>query len=368
MKKHLAIACLSFAFCAHVSAEENALPTPVALPQKIYGLEGNPCIIRFDALVYAPIKGSVLCDVQSRAGAQYNETFLWHPKEKGSGESLKIALYSGRDFRRLGEAESELVFCDPRAVTDKSTIHWLAIGDSLTVGGHYISQTLEVLNKVLPGVKIATVGTQQPKDNDAIHHEGRGGWSWVRYLEADRSKSQWQSPFVFGPNGAESFDFARFIREQLGGKAPEVVTIFLGANDVYGISADFSVEKVAEIIGRAKTMVAKIREAAPESMIGIIPPPPPSDQDGFGVNYQNGVTEWQYRRAMQHYVAGLLKAFDGREKEKIYIVPGYLAFNPATAYPMAGGRAQNALHPTAEGYKPISQSLGAWFVHLLSTN
>lgn len=351
-----------------VACAEDQLPTPIVLPQRVYGLEGTPCVIRFDTLVYAPVKHSVLFDVQDGPGAQYNDQLLWHPKEKDSGKPVQIGVYSGSSFDKLGEAASSFIFCNPKALKNRGPLRWLAIGDSLTLPGHYIRQTLDLLAREAPEVRLEIVGTQHPKDDDTVRHEGRGGWSWIRYLEAFPPKFPAKSPFVFGPRGREDFDFGRYVREELNGKPPEVITVFLGANDVYGISADFAPEKVNAIIENAQTMVAKIREAAPRSVIGIIPPPPPSEQNGFGVNYSNGVTEWQYRRAMQHYIAGLLKAFDGRWDESIYIVPGYLKFDPATAYPMASNRAQNALHPVAAGFQPISNALGSWFVYLLSAD
>lgn len=365
MKKLIFVAYAMMIASAYPLPVENTLPTPSILPQRIYALDGKPCAIRFDTLVFAPVKGSLLYDVESGPGAQYNDRLAWNPKANEAGP-FKIGIYSGQDFHKLGEVAGEFVHCDPEAVKTSGEIRWLAIGDSHTQPGHYLAQTVEMLRQTLPRITLVTVGTQQPKDYDFIRHEGRGGWSWPRYLEAFPPKSQFQSPFVFGPNGSEDFDFGRYLRESLGGKAPEIITILLGGNDVYPISADFTPAKIDEILHHARTMVQKIRAAAPDSVIGIIPSPLPSEQNGFGANYGNGVTEWQYRRALQYYIAGLLREFDGRWNEQIYIVPGYLGFDPATAFPGAPGPSQNALHPTADGFKPISLSISAWIVHLLS--
>lgn len=343
------------------------LPTSSTLSKRVYGLSGTPCIIQFDSVVYSPVAGALLFNVEGSAGAQYNDYFLWHPKEKESGKVVTMQIHSGADFRLLGEVQSELVFSNPSAVTAKGSIRWLAIGDSLTVPGHYLEQTLQTLSKEVPSVQVSAIGTKHPEGKEELRHEGRGGWTWKRYYQEFTSNAATCSPFVFGPNKGDSFDFARYLREQQSGRAPDVITIFLGANDVYGTAAKFDKERINESLNTAVAMVEKIRKDAPESVIGIIPPPPPSEQNGFGVNYQNGVTDWQYRRAMQYYIAGLLERFDGRWDERIYIVPGYLAFKSATAYPMAAGRAQNALHPQADGFKPMSNALSAWMVHLLSS-
>lgn len=192
------------------------LPTPAVLPQRIYGLVGRPLEIQFADLVYAPIEGSLLFDVETGPGVQGNTSLLWTPEATAKPQPLTIGVFSGQDFRPLANLRTEL---------------------------------------------------------------------WT---------------------------------------------------------------------------------ADPQSVIGLILPPPPSEQNGFGKNYGTGVTAWQYRRARQYYLAGILQEFDGRWRELIYVVPANLAFHPETSYPLSEGKAQNALHPNAKGYEVIGDSLAAWIVHLLT--
>jgi lysophospholipase L1-like esterase len=208
-----------------------------------------------------------------------------------------------------------------------------------------------------------------PQDSKypGLHHKGRGGWHWQLYLEGynvQTDKGAVSSPFVFGPRGRDNFDFARYIREKLGGETPEIITILLGANDVYGSAPLMTPEKIGEIIERARTIVGKIRAAAPESVIGVLTMLPCSDQTAFGKNYQNCTTEWQYRRAAQLYNAALIKNFDGRQNERIYLVPVNLGFETSNAFPT---NPPNALHFKEEGYAPITLEIGAWITHLLET-
>lgn len=346
---------------------EALLPTPPTLAQRVYAVEGTPSIIRFNNVIYAPVENSLLFNVESPVGAQYDGYYLWHPKKEEQSKPFTLNIHSGTDFSLLAELKSELVVSSVDANTSGTTIRWIAIGDSLTAPGFYIDGTLKTLEKLMPGVQVEPVGTTEGKGKPGIRHEGRGGWTWKRYLQEHTGNPQRISPFVFVENGQNVFDFTRYLREQHSGKAPEVITIFLGANDVFGPSAQFDQGRVREALAAAVSMVEQIRKAAPDAAIGILPPPPPSIQSGFGQNYRNGVTEWQYRRMMQFYIAELLNEFDGRWDEKIYIVPGYLAFDHTTAYPMASQRAQNALHPTEAGFKAISDSLSAWFVYLVSS-
>lgn len=350
----------------------DALPTPVALPSKVYGLAGEDCRVRFDTLVYAPVKESILFDVESGPGAQSNGALVWFPSEKSPGGPFKIGIYSGGNFRKLAEASSEFVFGNPKAVTQAGKVRWLPIGDSLTGPGFYVAQTIEKLGKALPLVTLLPVGSVKMAPDSkypGLHHEGRGGWHWQRFLEgynirlSDTGRVV-SSPFVFGPRGRDDFDFARYLREKLGGETPEIITILLGANDVFGASPAITPEKVEEIMERARAMVGKIQTAVPDSVIGILTMLPPSDQTAFGANYQNGTAQWQYRRASQLYNEALVKNFDGRQGERIYVVPITLAFDAATAYPKDP---PNALHPNEQGFAPVSLELAAWMTHLLET-
>ena len=350
----------------------NPSPPSVALPEKVYGVDGTSTNIYFRNLVYTPIEQSVLFDLEGGPAMQKRDRIVWHANEKKPGGRFTLHLYSGFDFQKIGERSAELVYTRPKPVQNARELRWLAIGDSLTAPGFYIEQTREAVQKLYPGITLTPVGSQTApqKDGEAtpIHHEGRGGWHWKRYLEAyqqNTAAGSITSPFVFGPRGADDFDFTRYLAAHHDGKAPEVITIFLGANDVFGRSPRITEADIQEIISTARTMVQKIRAAAPNTIIGILTGLPPSDQEGFALNYGNGVTEWQYRRAIQLYNVALIGEFDHRWDERLYIVPIHLGFDAATAYPASGGNTTNALHPKADGFKPVAQTLTAWFAYLL---
>lgn len=348
-------------------AKAQSLPTPAAIPERLYALSGEFNVVRFDALFYTPQRERYLFRVEKGGGVHRAGYLSWKPTKEETGGDLTLAIHSGEDFSRLHELHSHWVKVDPAEVKSSGEVRWLAIGDSLTAPGYYIDQTLEWLGKKVPQVKVTPVGTHHPSGKEAPRHEGKPGWSWKRFHTAfSSSDPKERSPFIFGPGGSADFDFGRYVQEAHGGQAPEVITIFLGANDVYGIATTADVpERVAGIMKEATAMVEAIRKAAPQSVIGIVPPPASSDQNGFGVNYGNKMTEWQYRRALQHYVAALLTHFDGRREERIYIVPGYLAFEQETAFPSVEGRTTNALHPLPDGFRAMSLPMAAWMIDLL---
>lgn len=339
------------------------LPTPAVFPSRIYGLAGTPLEIRFANLVYAPVEGSLLFDVETGPGKQGNVSLLWIPEAGSKPQPVSIGIFSGRSFQKMDELRGELWSTALRDGKFSGTLQWLAIGDSLTAGGKYLNSTISILKERLPDVELRTIGTQPTNAAPGVpRHEGRGGWTWQRFFDSDASGT-YHSPFVVGSPEAGVFDFQAYLRQQKA--EPDFITIFLGVNDVFQIAASFSPEKITAIGEKAKSMVAKIREAAPGCPIGLILPPPPSEQNGFGANYGTGVTEWQYRRARQFYLAEILGEFDGRWAEGIHIIPAHLGFDPETSYPRSQGIAQNALHPNAQGYEAVGTCLAAWIGHLL---
>lgn len=72
--------------------------------------------------------------------------------------------------------------------------------------------------------------------------------------------------------------------------------------------------------------------------------------------------EWQYRHAAQLCNEALVKNFDGRQDERIYVVPVNPVFDTATAFSQ---KPSNALHPTEEGFVTVDFQLTAWMTHLL---
>lgn len=350
-----------------------AVPTPFVLPNEAYATVGSQFSIVTDNLIYSPVTNLVLFNERSGPGAQFNEAITWMPRKEDIGSHrIVIDVNSGIDFSLLAESSINVFVTDPSAITSRGKIRWLAIGDSLSLTGWYISKVATLFKNTLPSVEIEPIGTQHPPGTTGpISHEARGGWTWRKYLTAysltPDDKATPCSPFVYGANLENDFDFKRYVSERCGGNPPNIVTISLGPNDVFGISEDFSEEKVAEIIGFASKLVEKIRSASPNTVVGIIPPNPPSDQDGFGANYGGGVTAWQYRRALQAYIAQLQKKFEKREGERIYYVPCHLAFHSAEVYPKGSdGRTSNALHYLNGGYDTVGVELFSWFAYLLT--
>ena len=159
-----------------------------------------------------------------------------------------------------------------------------------------------------------------------------------------------------------SLDFGRFCKAFNNDKAPDFVTILLGCNDTFhGTDADIE-ERIDNMFGHYETLLKMIHELSPDIEIGAqLLVPPAATQDAFGTNYKSGQTRWQYKRNQHRVVERMLETFGGREDKNIFLIPSQLNLDCAKNYPTAGnGRQINGVHPAAEGYRQIGDTIYAW--------
>jgi len=126
------------------------------------------------------------------------------------------------------------------------------------------------------------------------------------------------------------------------------------------------------------TLVAMIHGLSKNTAIGaFLPVPPAASQDAFGANYQCGQTRWQYKRNQTRLVERMIERYGGREKENLWLVPVNVNLDCQRNYPRTtalwnsrsaekGVRLSNGVHPAAEGYRQIGDSLCAWLKAVLA--
>jgi lysophospholipase L1-like esterase len=99
--------------------------------------------------------------------------------------------------------------------------------------------------------------------------------------------------------------------------------------------------------------------------------PPAATQDAFGANYQCGQTRWQYKRNQYRVVQRIMERYGNREAENLWLIPASVNLDCLHNYPQAaapwnartaekGVRLANGVHPGAEGYRQIGDSIYCW--------
>jgi lysophospholipase L1-like esterase len=253
----------------------------------------------------------------------------------------------------------------------------LIIGDSLTAASVYSQHLLDLCrNEGNP--KLTLVGSVARGETGENRHEGYGGWTAHRFVtyfgeNARKGGKDGGSPFLYqGADGKPQLDFARYCQELNHGKGPDFVTILLGCNDTFSATDATIEERIDTMLLHYNKLIDMIHSVRRDTRIGaLLLVPPAATQDAFGANYKCGQTRWQYLRNQHRVVERMVQSYAGREAEQLYLVPAHVNLDCVHNYPctkaprnaratVEGVRQSNGVHPAAEGYRQIGDSIYCW--------
>jgi len=351
----------------------------LTLPPSLYAVVGQEANIFFDSVVTATPGSIYGCKVYCPKGRQQNERWVFTPGVEDVGSfPLRIEVRDAND-KIVAQGDSVVTVASSEGLRNRNTT-LLAIGDSLTEAGVYTEELIAPA-RMAGSPRISLIGTHHSSGSPENVHEGYGGWKYEYFLSrfdpASDAKGgrKGSSPFVFDVAGKPVFDLPRYFKERVGGTSPDVVTIFLGTNDVF-VADDGTREKVVdEIVAQASQLVGELRNALPAAKIGILVPVSPGSQDAFGENYGCEFDAWTYRKNQSRLVQKMIERFSGKSDQGIYFVPSFVNFDAEGDYPTASSprnardsemvaRQTNALHPSERGYRHIADSIYAWLANI----
>lgn len=377
--KHLAFTLLACALPAGALDSAQAPNLRLLLPPVLYATPGLETNLYFANAILAIHPGNYVFDVTCAKGSQQEERWVFTPQAEDAGDyPFTLAI---RDERNavIATASTLLRVVPSRG---KASLHVLMVGDSLTNASHYPAQVLANA-ETDENLEVVLIGTNRPRGADSpVRHEGYGGWTarmFVSYWSATPPEPprRAHSPFLYREGEAEPvLDFPRYCREQDEGKAPDVVTFFLGCNDVFSATDETIAERAADCVQNLERLVRMVREFGPDTRIGfLLPVPPAGTQDAFGANYGCGQTRWQYLRNQRCLLEQMLAAFGEREAEGIFLLPTFTALDTIHGFPVKTApvnsrskvevtRLNNGVHPAESGYQQIGDVVSAWLVYL----
>lgn len=335
------------------------LKTELNLPGKLYALVGEELNVYFDDIIgegrYTDYEWNVTCDI----GMQMERGFVLMPNEAGS---YPITISIKKDDKEM--SATSLIVVSGASQGNGVTRSVIILGDSTTAHGTVV----EKLNSNFESdvMNISMLGTLGEAPNK---HEGRSGWTLGLYHGAGTDDVA--NPF-YNP-GTAKFD-ASYYFTSTGVSIPDYFIINLGINDMFGATDDASAEAaITKCLTRMDDTIASIRSAAPNTKICVaLTIPPNYSQDAFGKAYGCGQTRDRYKRNNALWVSALMKAYQGKESENVYVIPINTnldtQYNMGTetaqrnkrnaetyAQPVAGG----AVHPDTAGYWQIADVY--WF-------
>lgn len=344
----------------------------LTLPPQAYAVVGQPFVIYYDNLILTPSPEEYRCrftlerdgQVQT-VGAHEDRRWSFTPEATQVGRfTLRAKLVDTAD-QTLGTAETRLTV-SPAAAGAGRSLSLLIVGDSLTHGTIYPNELAGLLSQ--PGnPRWKMLGTHKPASiKPGVAHEGYGGWTWqgfaTRFVPkpTEGQPKLNSSPFVFADEqGKPQLNPARYFDEHCGGDRPDVITFLLGINDCFGAPAGDAKrldEHIDAVFKQADTLLAAMKQAAPEATLAVCITPPPNVRDGaFEANYQGKYPRWNWRQIQHRLVERQIQHFGDRAAERIVLVPTELNVDPIDGYPE-----NNGVHPNAVGYRQIAETIYAW--------
>lgn len=319
----------------------------LVLPKNIRTIQGQRLFIYFaNILKYATRNQFYAVSLNDIDNEQLEDAFLL------DDSSLDIDRLSTFYFKPTNQTiygyphKQSHIINKPLKNTDKAK-KCLFIGDSLTDAGVYTQKLLDMFTGT---DKIELLGTRGSGLNK---HEGRAGWrawTYTHYASTDGTEGEGISatnPF-WNPS-TNKFDFTFYMNNQ-DYSSVDYVFIDLGTNDLARSTHNTETDMIDswnEIIDSIKAYDSNIKVCT------WLPPLRSQVQNPNRSNIDNAMNTLEI----------LIKNYDNKENENIYLVPVYLNVNPKTDY---GKKVEtvngveitlttDAVHPIALGYQHIAE-------------
>ena len=364
---------------------QNQFPGTIRLllPPRIYAVPGIEMNVYFDNVCLVVNPANYVFDVTCAKGLQQTERWTVVPTTNDIGEFPFVLEVRDEANKIIARAKSTLQISPMDSGAGKH-LTVLTIGASETRAAVYPAHLLE-LCKAEGNPQITLVGHVPDEKKPDVRIEGYGGWSAERFMTFFKAEKRpegqvdWQvwnassSPFLYadGP-GKFKADFARYCREFNGGEGPDFVTITFSGNDTF-ICTDENIDKTIDTMFKYyDEIIAMIHQVRKDTKIGaVLMYPPAAGQDAFGASYQCGQKQWQCKRNLHRVFERMIEKYGKREAEFIYLVPVKINLDCVHNFPtqkatwnsrttVEGFRLNNGIHPVAEGYRQIGDTIYCW--------
>ena len=373
----------------------------IFLAERMYAAPGVECNVYFKNVTDAIVPDRYAWNVKCKYGKHENFRWTFVAKDADAGTEFPLVLEMWNDELGLVTAATTTVKVAKLPDDRTRSLTIALLGDSLT-GCRFQDQTAARLKESgLVGVK--SVGSNA----GAFNHDGYGGFSWDSFLtryviavdeidnlqrEAEKEQlrkfgvkipegQEWRkrllkSPLVKIADGKKLVDVQRWFDKVNGGKAPDVIVVELGTNDVFDEGEYDRDAKRDGVLAAAKRLLKALRDAAPASVIAIMTIPPGADSDSFGANYGCLQSDFIFRRNIVAYNRALEELVKSSGDQKIVLVPSHAAVDTVYGSIVREEKANahsdrkvtrcaNAVHFDRTGAKQFGDALYAWLADFI---
>ena len=334
----------------------------LGLPDKIYTTTASKFSVYYSNLITDTNPDNYIFSTDCSVGRQEEKRYNLDSLSSGIYD-MKISIFDSLNV--FLEQDSTKVIVTDNSVCHGDTLKILMIGDSYTEFGIYENFIKDFYVASAPDTLIRFFGTkynpwpQYYAIERGIFHEGYSGKKW------DFFANDILSPFVFDYAG--NFNFQRYINELSDGEIPDVVTIFLGVNDV-GRCDTSSMESIDlyidDIFSETKMtkVINSITQILPDQKIGIVLLPPLNAREYTYVYADTTILDYRERKIVHHRLCQRYEDyFKNLNNPNITVIPAnvnldtYLGFGET-----------DSIHPNSYGYEQIANSIYGWIKYQIS--
>lgn len=386
------------------------------LPGRIYAAPGLECNIYYKNIIDSVVPQNFSYQVQSKVGSAKLIRWHWTPEAKDAGTTNEVVINAWTDDGIVAALTTQVVVASA-PVDPKKRVAFALFADSLTNSGYQRVVWQDLMDAGC--TNFASVGTRRPHPDFKgtwVPHEGIPGYTCSAFLNfcrvtEDELKSakgtpqyelykalgepkkiggengeydrQWvRSPLIRerdgGPvldaKGKPVVDVRMWLDKVNGGKAPDIVMVQLGVNDVFWLK------------GEEESLRKQIRDAVmpwygkfldtlqvemPRTQFVFTTQPIGANQDAFGENYKSDWNEVQHRKIMFALNKEIERFVTERNDPRVHILSLAQAVDPFRGFcnwsmPVNARskdmerRATNAVHLSSEGGAQMADEMAAW--------
>jgi lysophospholipase L1-like esterase len=338
------------------AAQQPWLNVRSSLPAQLYAATGREMNIYFANFLRSDVPLSTYTFVVTCSKGETDAArWFYTPVDGDAGNvTWSCAVYWGATL--IATFSTTITFVAAASGTGV-TRKLLAIGDSLTQGGHWLAE----IKKLFTGdpMTLSIVGSLSTTVNDTASASQTVAHDAVSGKDINYFYSNAASPFVF--SGA--FNFPLFLTtNSITLAATDTVTIMLGTNDVFAQTTDAACAlQIRTMLTQLAAIITSIKAApTPPRIVLCMTIPPAASQDAFGVSYGTASFRDRFARNVALWREALMQAYDAGAVAGVKLCATHLNLDAVNGYPTTAtalaaripatyAKQSNGVHPTPSG-------------------
>lgn len=340
---------------------DDSSPVKLTLPKLVYGMTGVETRVYFHNLVDSREKEKLRFRADCPVGNS-NERYWSYTPEKAGDNLLKITVEDASG-KVIGTAETIVRVAPAESGNDRNAVI-LMIGDSI-LGNAQITRFLQAGIQERGNRNIRFMGSHsgqgEPLALDKVAVEAYGGWTWDTFLTLWKTGNEYncRSKFLKMVDGKPQLAIQEYLDKYNAGKAPDIVILYLGCNDIAGGRMDTIDKRIEHAVKHRDLLIAELRKVMPNALFGVaLLSPANSRPSAFELNYKGTIQKEQYDYNQFSYVRRMLS--DLQNATDLSIIPLYVGTDTIEDYPE-----NNAVHPIAPGQQKLARMFEMWLKNVM---